>query len=324
MLLITGGAGYIGAHICKSLAERNLECIVLDNLSNGHRSFVKWCDLIVGDVGDEQLLRNIFLKYPISAVLHFAAFAYVGESVDNPRKYYNNNLANSLRLLNVMCEQNVKKIIFSSTCATYGTPEALPIDENHKQDPVNPYGASKLMIERMLKDYDRAYGLKSVILRYFNAAGADEDSIIGERHNPETHLIPLVLEVAAGKRDYIEIFGNDYDTHDGTCIRDYIHVQDLAEAHILGLEHLEAENKSAIFNLGNQTGFSILQVIDIAERVTGKTIKQRIGKRRIGDPPALVGSSTKAKEQLHWNPRFNSLETIISSAWEWHKRDWNL
>ncbi len=324
MILVVGGAGYIGAHVCKMLSERGNSLIVLDNLSNGHKSFAKWGELIEGDMGDKDILRFIFKKYPVKAVMHFAAFAYVGESVEYPRKYYDNNFVNSLTLINAMCDHNVKYIIFSSTCSTYGNPEAIPINENHKQNPINPYGASKCMIERILQDYDRSYGLKSVIFRYFNAAGADEQADIGERHNPETHLIPLVLEAAAGRRDFIEIYGDDYETYDGTCIRDYIHVHDIAEAHILGLEYLDRTNQSAIFNLGNEMGFSIREVIKTAERVTGRSIESHVGQRRDGDPALLVGSSKKAKELLCWNPKLNSLEKIIGTAWNWHKHDWKL
>jgi UDP-glucose 4-epimerase len=308
--------------MCKALHDESMDFIVLDNLSNGHKDFVRWSDFIEGDMGDKELLRKIFKAFPISTVMHFAAYAYVGESVLEPRKYYDNNLANSLTLLNTMCEFDIKNIIFSSTCATYGHPDRIPIDETHEQRPINPYGSSKYMIETILRDYDHAYGIKSVVFRYFNAAGADVDAVIGERHHPETHLIPLVLQTATGQRDAITIFGDDYATRDGTCIRDYIHVQDLADAHLLGMDYLSRTHNSAAFNLGNGHGFTIREVIQAAESVTGKKIKYDIGPRRAGDPPELVGSSQKAMQKLGWDPKLHQLETIIDTAWQWHRRDW--
>ena len=252
--------------------------------------------------------------------MHFAAFTYVGESVEDPQKYYQNNVKNTLNLLQVMLEENVKYFVFSSTCATYGNPVEIPITESHPQNPINPYGKGKLMVETVLKDYSDAYRLKYASLRYFNAAGADPEGEVGELHDPETHLIPLILDVAAGRREDIKIFGTDYDTPDGTCIRDYIHVTDLAEAHILALEYLQNGGESDFFNLGNGNGFSVKEVIETAEEITGKDIKAAEAERRAGDPPILVGSSTKAKETLNWNPKYDELSKIIETAWNWHKK----
>lgn len=318
MILIVGGAGYIGSHVNKLLNFYGYKTVVFDNLIYGHREFVKWGEFVLGDLSNKEQLRLCFRKYPIVAVMHFAAFAYVGESVIDPAKYYINNVSNTLNLLEVMREFGVQYFIFSSTCATYGIPKEIPITEQHPQNPINPYGKSKLMIEQILKDYDNAYGIKHINLRYFNAAGADPDCEIGECHEPETHLIPLALEVAAGRKDYIEIFGTDYDTPDGTCIRDYIHVNDLAIAHILALEYLLKENKSDSFNLGSEKGFSVREVIETVRKVTGKDIKVVESERRAGDPPVLVASSQKAKEILKWSPQFDRLETIIETAWKWH------
>lgn len=320
MILITGGAGYIGSHVNKELYKKGYETVVLDNLIYGHREFVKWGEFILGDLEDTNLLRLVFRKYPIKAVMHFAAFAYVGESVKDPQKYYLNNVKNTLSLLQVMLEHGVEYFIFSSTCATYGIPSEIPIPEDHSQNPINPYGKSKLMIEKILEDYSKAYGLKYVSLRYFNAAGADPDCEIGEWHEPETHLIPLVLDVAIGKSEAIKIFGTDYPTPDGTCVRDYIHVTDLANAHILALEYLFKEGKSDVFNLGNGNGFSVKQVIQAAEDITKRKINSIEWERRPGDPPVLVGSSEKAKRVLRWEPRYYELSVIIETAWEWHKK----
>lgn len=320
-ILVTGGAGYIGSHTVKFLQQQGYEIIVLDNLVYGHRHIVEnvlKVKLIVGDLGDRPLLDQIFQTYSIAGVIHFAAYAYVGESVQDPAKYYRNNVASTLTLLEAMCHAQVKKIVFSSTCATYGVPEVIPILENHPQNPINPYGKTKLMIEQMLKDFDHGYGLKSVCFRYFNAAGADPEGLLGENHDPETHLIPLVLYAALGKGDYISIFGTDYPTDDGTCIRDYIHVQDLASAHYLGLEYLLNGGESEVFNLGNGNGFSVREVIDTAKKVTGREIPVKESDRRPGDPPILVGSSEKARQILGWNPQYPDLETIITHAWRWH------
>lgn len=320
MILIVGGAGYIGSHLNKEISKRGIETVIFDNLSYGHRDLVKWGTFEQGDLSNIEDIRSVFQKYPIEAVMHFAAFTYVGESVEDPQKYYMNNVKNTLNLLQVMLEENVKYFVFSSTCATYGNPVEIPITENHPQNPINPYGKGKLMVETVLKDYSNAYGLKYASLRYFNAAGADPDGEIGELHDPETHLIPLILDVAAGKRGDIKIFGTDYDTPDGTCIRDYIHVTDLAEAHILALEYLQNGGKSDFFNLGNGNGFSVKEVIETAREVTSNDIKAVESDRRPGDPPILVGSSNKAKETLNWNPKYDELSKIIETAWNWHKK----
>ena len=317
MILIVGGAGYIGSHLNKEINKKGIETVIFDNLSYGHRDFVKWGTFEKGDLGNIEDIRAVFKKYPIEAVMHFAAFTYVGESVEDPQKYYQNNVKNTLNLLQVMLEENVKYFVFSSTCATYGNPVEIPITENHPQDPINPYGKGKLMVETVLKDYSDAYSLKYASLRYFNAAGADPEGEVGELHDPETHLIPLILDVAAGRREDIKIFGTDYDTPDGTCIRDYIHVTDLAEAHILALEYLQNGGESDFFNLGNGNGFSVKEVIETAEEITGKNIKAVEAERRAGDPPILVGSSTKAKETLNWNPKYDELSKIIETAWNW-------
>jgi len=317
MILITGGAGYIGSHCSLDLIRAGYECIVLDNLSYGHEEALQTKNFCKVDLENINEIREVFKKYSIEAVIHFAAFAYVGESVENPQKYYYNNVVNTLNLLNVMLENNVKKIVFSSTCATYGNPEYTPIDEKHPQNPINPYGTTKLMIEKILQDYDRAYGLKYIALRYFNASGADDKENIGESHSPETHLIPLVLQTALGKRDCIKIFGDDYDTLDGTCIRDYIHVNDLAKAHRLALEKLFNGSSSAFFNLGTGKGFSVKEIIEVSEKITGKTINKEFVERRAGDPPILVADNKKAREILGWNPEFTEIEDIIQTAWNW-------
>lgn len=319
MILIVGGAGYIGSHTNKLLNQKGYKTVVFDNLIYGHREFVKWGEFVLGDLANKEQIRLCFKRFPIKAVMHFSAFAYVGESVLEPAKYYQNNVANTLNLLEVMRGFDVRYFIFSSTCATYGIPEKIPITEDHPQKPISPYGRSKLMIEQILKDYDIAYGIKHINLRYFNAAGADPDGEIGEWHKPETHLIPLVLDVAIGKRQDVKIFGTDYDTPDGTCIRDYIHVTDLAEAHILALEYLLNGGKSESFNFGNGNGFSVREVIQTAEKVTGKKVTAIEWQRREGDPPILVGSSEKAKRVLGWRPIFNDLAMIIESALKWHE-----
>lgn len=320
MILIVGGAGYIGSHVNKVLNEKGYETIILDNLSYGHEESVKWGTLCKCDLANINEVDDIFTKYDINAVMHFSSFIDVGESVRNPEKYYNNNVVNTMNLLNVMLKHDVKKFIFSSTCATYGIPQKIPLTENHPQNPINPYGWTKLMVERILKDYDTAYGLKSVILRYFNASGADESGIIGEWHNPETHLIPLILDAAMGKREDIKIFGTDYDTPDGTCIRDYIHVTDLADAHILSLEYLNKNNQSNQFNLGNGQGFSVREVIESVKRVTGRNFNVTQTQRREGDPAILIGSSKKAKDTLGWDPQYVNIDKIIETAWNWHQK----
>ncbi len=319
-ILVTGGAGYIGAHAVRELKKAGYEVVIFDNLIYGHRELAQGEPLIVGELENTALLRDVFAEHRFKAVMHFAAFAYVGESVENPAKYYRNNVAATLNLLEVMREAKVNQFIFSSTCATYGEPKEVPIPETHPQQPINPYGASKLMVERILQDYSKAFGLKYVALRYFNAAGADESGEIGEDHNPETHLIPLVLDAALGRRKHITIYGTDYDTPDGTCIRDYIHVTDLAVAHVLGLKYLEKGGVSDVFNLGNGNGFSVREVIKTARQVTGKEIPVVEGARRAGDPARLIGSAEKAKQILGWKPKFNQLETIIATAWKWHQK----
>jgi UDP-glucose 4-epimerase len=322
VILVTGGAGYIGAHAVKALEEKGFQVIILDNLVYGHRQPVEThlkAKLVIGDISDRAFLDKLFTDNKIDAVMHFAAFAYVGESVTDPAKYYQNNVVGTLTLLDAMRQHGIDNFIFSSTCATYGNPQYTPIDENHPQHPINPYGAGKLTVERVLQDYDPAYQLKSVIFRYFNAAGADPDGMFGEDHNPETHLIPLILQAAAGKRPAISVFGDDYETPDGTCIRDYIHVTDLAQAHVLGLEYLLQNRASQIFNLGNGSGFSVKEVIDTAKQVTGKEIAIEQCPRRAGDPAILIGSSAKAREMLGWAPKYADLTTIVKHAWDWHQ-----
>jgi UDP-glucose-4-epimerase GalE len=319
-IMVTGGAGYIGSHACKALARAGYTPIAYDNLVYGHSQAVKWGPLEEGDISDSDRVQAVMWKYSPIAVMHFAAYAYVGESVEKPSKYYHNNVMGTLTLLESMRNCGIDKIIFSSTCATYGVPEQIPIPEDHHQNPINPYGRGKLMIEWILQDYAAAYGVKYTSLRYFNAAGADPDAEIGEDHNPETHLIPLILDVALGKRDYLEIFGTDYDTPDGTCIRDYIHVTDLADAHLLALEYLVKGGDSVVFNLGNGHGFSVKEVIASALKITGSDIECVKSKRRSGDPPILIGSSDKIKKNLGWNPVFYDLDAIIETAWRWHRK----
>jgi UDP-glucose 4-epimerase len=319
MILVAGGAGYIGSHCTLDLQRAGYDCVVLDNLSEGHREAVQTEHFCQVDLADVEQIREVFRKYPIEAVIHFAAHCYVGESVTNPQKYYYNNVVNTLNLLQVMLEFGVKKIVFSSTCATYGNPVYTPIDEKHPQSPINPYGMTKLMIEKIFQDYDRAYGLKYTALRYFNAAGADNEANIGESHDPETHLIPLVLEVAAGKRECIKVFGDDYETPDGTCIRDYIHVNDLSSAHRLAVRKLLDGGSSNFYNLGIGKGFSVKEIIDITREITGKSIKQEIVARREGDPPILYANNIKAKTELGWEPKFTRIDDIISTAWYWEQ-----
>lgn len=318
MILVTGGAGYIGSHINKMLAQRGYETVVFDNLVYGHPEAVQWGTLEVGDLADPERLNGIFETYEIEAVFHFAAYAYVGESVLEPSKYYNNNVVNTIHLLDAMRKYQVKHIVFSSTCATYGIPEQMPVTEDMEQRPINPYGASKLMIERILADYHKAYGLNYCCLRYFNAAGADPEGEIGESHNPETHLIPLILAAAAGDRDSIKVFGTDYPTRDGSCIRDYIHVTDLADAHLRAMDYLQKGGESTCMNLGNCVGNSVLEVIEEAKKVTRKEIPVVMDRRRPGDPPTLVGSAEKAKELLGWEPRYGDIRVILEHAWEWY------
>lgn len=317
-ILVTGGAGYIGSHACKALAKAGYTPIAYDNLVYGHECAVKWGPLEIGDIADRNRLDAVIKQYQPEAVMHFAAYAYVGESVRAPGKYYRNNVAGTLTLLEVMHDHQIDKLIFSSTCATYGIPEQVRITEDHPQQPINPYGMSKLMIEQILRDFDYAHGLRSISLRYFNAAGADPEGEIGESHDPETHLIPLILDAAAGIRPVISVFGDDYDTPDGTCIRDYIHVSDLADAHVLALRDLEKGAGTTAYNLGNGMGFSVREVIKAVEVVTKRSVPFEIGPQRAGDPPRLVGDASRAKDELWWRPQFTTLQEIIDTAFKWH------
>ncbi len=316
MILVMGGAGYIGSHTVRHLLDQGYEVIVADNLYYGHREAVdERATFIYTDLMDLLSLDKLFTFYPIDAVIHFAAFAYVGESVAEPEKYYYNNVIGTTNLLHTMLAHNVKKIVFSSTCATYGEPQYTPIDEKHPQNPINPYGRTKLMIEQIFADYERAYGLQHIALRYFNAAGCSQDSKIGESHSPETHLIPLVLQTILGKRNIIQVFGTDYDTPDGTCIRDYIHVEDLAVAHRLALEKLG--NYNGCINLGTGIGTSVKEIITAAEQVSGKKCPVEYAPRRAGDPAHLFADNAKAKEILGWQPQYTDIKDIISTAWNW-------
>jgi UDP-arabinose 4-epimerase len=318
-ILVAGGAGYIGSHVAKLLHQRGYHPVVLDNLVHGHRWAAKWGTFVEADLADGPKVREVLLEHRIRAVMHFAAYASVAESVRDPAKYYRNNVGNTLSLLEAMAEMESDFFIFSSSCAIYGEPRAVPISEDHPQRPVSPYGRTKLVVEGMLEDFEVAHGVRHVNLRYFNAAGADPDGEIGEDHDPETHLIPLVLEVALGVRPHIAIFGTDYATSDGTCIRDYIHVTDLAEAHVLAVEHLMAGGESRSYNLGNGLGYSVRQVIDGARRLTGHPIPALEARRRWGDPAALVGSSEKIRSELGWSPRYAGLDAILQTAWRWHR-----
>jgi len=322
-ILVTGGAGYIGSHAVLALQQAGYEVILLDNLVYGHRDLVEsvlQVKLLEGDISDRPFLDQVFAQHPIAAVMHFAAFTYVGESVTDPAKYYRNNFVGTLTLLEAMLAASVKQFVFSSTCATYGVPNQVPLTEDHPQHPINPYGMTKLMVERVLQDLAASHGLRSVCFRYFNAAGADPAGRLGEDHQPETHLIPLVLLTALGRRESISIFGTDYPTPDGTCIRDYIHVTDLADAHVLGLEYLLQGGDSTPFNLGNGNGFSVKEVIDTARRITGREIPAIACPRRAGDPAILVGSSDHARQVLGWNPQYADLDKIITHAWNWHQQ----
>lgn len=317
-ILVAGGAGYIGSHTVKYLLKNNYNVVVVDNLVYGHKEAILTPNFELADLADKQALDKIFKKYKIDAVIHFAAYTYVGESVIEPQKYYWNNVVNTLNLLDAMIENNVKNIVFSSTCATYGNPQYMPLDEKHPQLPINPYGKTKLMMEQIMADYDKAYGLKYAALRYFNAAGADAENQLGELHEPETHLIPLVLKAIKGEIPEITVFGTDYDTPDGTCIRDYIHVEDLADAHMLALEKL-FEGPSLHLNLGTGVGTSVKEIIEAAEKVTGKKVPVKYGERRAGDPSKLYATNKKAKEVLDWAPKYTNIEDIIQSAWAWEQ-----
>ncbi len=327
MILVTGGAGYIGSHVNKLLHSKGYETIVLDNLVSGHKESVQWGMLSEKDIGDTSHTSQLFKEYPIKGVMHFSSYINVGESVQHPKKYYINNVLNTMNLINSYLEHSQEKtkiFIFSSTCAIYGNTKVVPITEDNPQNPINPYGESKLMIERVLQDYQKAYGLDYSILRYFNASGADPSGTIGEKHDPETHLIPLILDVALGKRDAIQVYGTDYETKDGTCVRDYIHVNDLAEAHILALESLlgtrkMSKGKSSIYNLGVGTAYSVSEIIEASKKITGVDFKVRETARRPGDAPILVAEPQKIMNELGWSPQSSDIETIIKTAWNWHQ-----
>ena len=319
-VLVTGGAGYIGSHTCKLLYSQGYNPIVLDNLVYGHQEFVKWGEFYEGDQSDSKLIKTILDKHQISDIIHFSAYAYVGESVNDPIKYFENNTVGTLNLVKTAIESGVKNIVFSSTCATYGIPSEVPIKEDLLQTPINPYGQSKLMIEQMLKWISAAADINYVALRYFNASGASLDLDIGERHEPETHLIPLAIEATLHNKPFF-IFGDDYNTADGTCIRDFIHVTDLADAHIKALEYLKRERKSNVFNLGTGNGYSVKEIIQKIEEISGKSCEAVIKDRRPGDPDTLVSSPKKAFDLLNWTPKYSDIDTIISSAMNWHKKE---
>jgi UDP-arabinose 4-epimerase len=318
-VLIVGGAGYIGSHTAQLVARAGLTPVVFDNLVYGHESAVRWGTFIKGDLADSALVLRVLKEHKVSAVIHFAAYAYVGESVTDPRKYFRNNVVNTLNLLDAMVDGGVRDIVFSSTCATYGEPVRVPIDEDHPQSPVNPYGESKLVVEKALKWYANAYDLRYAALRYFNASGADPAAEIGEDHDPETHLIPLAIEAALGRGKELAIFGTDYPTDDGTAVRDYIHVVDLASAHLLALKKLQEGAKSLQLNLGTGRGHSVREVMSSVERVTGRKVPAREVGRRAGDPPALVADARRAREVLGWSPQYPELDTIVEHAYRWHE-----
>lgn len=318
-ILVAGGAGYIGSHMVKQLVESGEDVVVADNLSTGHKKAINpKAKFYYGDIRDRAFLDRIFVNEDITAVVHFAAFSIVPESMQEPLKYFDNNTGGMITLLEAMRDFKVKYIVFSSTAATYGIPETMPIKETDPQQPINPYGLSKLMMEKMMAWADEAYGIKFVALRYFNVAGAAADGTIGEDHGPETHLVPIIMQVAQGKRDELSIFGDDYNTPDGTNVRDYVHVMDLADAHILALKYLEAGNPSNAFNLGSSTGFSNKEMLEAAREVTGKEIPAKIAPRRLGDPDSLVAASDKAREVLNWQPKYDDVHDIIATAWQWH------
>ena len=319
-ILVVGGAGYIGSHMVLQLAHAGYDVVVFDNLSNGHRDAVLAGELVIGDLADRAALSRLFTAHRFDAVMHFASSIQVGESMQLPARYYANNVGNTLHLIETMVEHGVQRLIFSSTAAIFGDPIRIPIDEAHPRQPVNPYGWSKWMVEQILADCDRAHGLRYVALRYFNAAGAHPEGLLGERHQPETHLIPLVLQAASGRRAHIGVFGTDYDTPDGTCIRDYIHVQDLADAHLLALDWLMQGKGSVAFNLGNGSGFSIREVIRAVEAVTGQRVAVQDLPRRPGDPAVLVADSTYARAALGWQPQFTNLHDIVQHAWQWESK----
>ncbi len=319
-ILVVGGAGYIGSHAVRALQRAERDVVVFDNFEKGHPEAVAGVPVFKGDLRRPDDVHSVFKQHAIEAVMHFSAYSLVGESMQYPERYYENNLYGTLNLLSAMRQAGISHFIFSSTAATYGEPHYVPIDEAHPTRPTNVYGETKLAVERMLDWFDAIYGLKSVRLRYFNAAGADPSADIGELHDPESHLIPIVLQAALGDRDSIAVYGTDYDTPDGTCVRDYIHVNDLADAHIRALDYLEAGNPSDVFNLGNGSGHSVRQIIDIARAVTGRDINVTYAGRRPGDPATLIASSTKAMRVLGWQPKLHDIETIIKTAWAWHSR----
>ncbi len=321
-VLVSGGAGYIGSHCVRRLLGQGRKVVVVDNLSTGDVRFLQQTPFVQGDIRNQDLLLDTFRTYGVTAVMHFAASCYVGESVSDPQKYYDNNVFGTLQLLSAMRAAGISHCIFSSSCAVYGDPQYLPLDENHRLHPVNPYGFTKRVVEEMLKDFARAYpAFRYVSLRYFNAAGADPDGCLGEAHEPETHLIPLILQVASGRREAIQIYGTDYDTPDGTCIRDYIHIDDIALAHLKSLNYLEQNGDSAVFNIGTEHGYSVRQMIDACRRVTGKAIAVQEASRRPGDPPALVASARKIRETLNWVPQYQDLDAIIQTAWQWEQQE---
>jgi UDP-arabinose 4-epimerase len=319
-VLVTGGAGYIGSHTAKALAQAGFEPVVFDNLSEGHRWAVQWGPLVVGNLSDSLLLQNTLRQYSIEAVIHFAAFAYVGHSMTEPRKYFQNNVSDALVLLDTVLDAGIRTIVFSSSCAVYGTPESLPIPESNPMRPLSPYGESKLFLERVFGWYEGAYGLHSACLRYFNAAGADADGEIGELHRCETHIIPLVIESALGRRGPVEIFGTDYATADGSAVRDFVHVSDLADAHVLALNRLLERKESLAANLGTGQGVSVMEMIRAVEKQGGVSIPWRPAPRRPGDPPALVADPSQARKLLDWNPTRSTIDEIVASAWRWHQK----
>lgn len=319
-ILITGGAGYIGSHVCKMLAEEDYTPVTYDNLSNGNRDAIRWGPFEEGDILDQDKLRYVLNKYQPKAVMHFAAFAYVGESTINPKKYYRNNVVGTLNIAECMLQESINNLIFSGSCVTFGAPDSMPINETYAQNPISPYGKSKVASEHIINDFSSAHGLSSVILRYFNAAGADKDLEIGESHSPETHLIPLLFDACTRTTNNFNVYGDDYDTFDGTCIRDYIHVTDLANAHILAYKKLKQDGVTTSYNLGNGEGFSVKQVIHMVEKVTRLDVPFGIASRRVGDPPILIADSTKARKELLWRPVNSSLENIVESAWLWYNK----
>ena len=318
MILVTGGLGYVGSHTVKALEKSGREVVSLDNLEYGHRSAAAGANVVIGDFGDREVVAGVFANYRIDSVMHFGAYASVPDSVKDPGRYYENNVSKTLVLLDEMVSRGIDRLVFSSSAATYGEPMEVPISEDHPKNPTNPYGRSKLIIEDILRDYDTAYGLKSVSLRYFNASGADPEGELGEDHSPEEHLIPIVLQVALGKRASVSMYGTDWDTPDGTCVRDYVHVTDLAQAHILALKAMEAGCATASYNLGNGSGYSVKQVIEMAREVTGRPIEAVPGPRRPGDPARLVASAEKIRRELGWKPEIPDLRDIIETAWKWH------